>query len=98
MFPPFMKKAPHRLSSNALWEKNQLKKRTTSLQFGYLGTVFSSLLGSLDKGGIPKVINLRGRPSTGSTWNHVWCLWEPVLEHMGTIWDHLAPFWLTLGT
>ena len=46
-FPPYMKKAPYRPTSNAFFEKNDLTKLTTVLQFGYFGSAFSSLLGCL---------------------------------------------------
>ena len=37
-------------------KKTDLQKLTTVSQFGHFGSIFSSLLGSLDKGGIPKVV------------------------------------------
>ena len=37
-------------------KKSDLRKLNTVLQFGHFGRVFSPLLGSLDKGGKPKVV------------------------------------------
>ena len=37
-------------------KKSDLKQMKTVSQFGHFGDIFSSLLGSLDKGGIPKVV------------------------------------------
>ena len=50
-----MRKAPLSPTLMHLAKQSDLEKMTTVLQFGYFGKVFSSLLGSLDKGGIPKV-------------------------------------------
>ena len=37
-------------------KKTGVKQLTTVSQFGHFGGIFSSLLGSLDKGGKPKVV------------------------------------------
>ena len=65
-----MKKAPLRLDPNAVWEKTRPRKNDDSTAVWLLFKGFFALLGCLDKGGIPKVIYLRGKPPTGSTWHH----------------------------
>ena len=65
-----MKKAPSRLTSNGLCEKLGPPKNEDSIAVWLLFRDFLATFGVLDKGGIPKVIHLRGQPPTGSTWHH----------------------------
>ena len=51
-----MRKAPLSSAPMHFRKKSDIEKVTTVLQFGHFERVFSSLLGSLDKGGIPKVV------------------------------------------
>ena len=60
-------------------KKCGLQKMKTVSQFGHFGGIFSSLLGSLDKGGIPKVFppNMKKVPHSADS---------------GARWDPLARF------
>ena len=60
-----------------LGKKSRLRKMKTVLQFDHFSGIFSSLLGSLDKGGKPKVITLEEGPPPGTL--------EAILGHFGDL-------------